>query len=252
MRTSTNLVALAAVFAALTLAACGHRSDPRMCNLRVNSFAMSHALSYRTYVLLPANQRVPPTDLEFQEYAWYVHRALMARNLAPARTPNEAQLAIFMDYGVGAPRESLQTYNIPVWGQTGVSASRTSGTVSTYGSQSYVNASTTYTPQYGVTGYRTHVESQTIFPRFATFSAVDLVAYRTTGQSVEVWKTQITSTGMSDDLRAVFPLMVAGSFDLFAVGSPGQVVRTISEDSPLSVWIRPSPIPPGAGTARIP
>ena len=178
-------------------------------SVSVNSFAAPNALAYRTYALIPADEKLPPSDLEFQEYSWYVHRVLMSRGLQPVAI-EQAQVAILLQYGIGEPREHTLTRSIPVWGQTGIASSTTTGTLSTYGNQTYVNAQTSYTPQYGVTGHKTHVETYTTFPRFVGISAVDLGAYRATRQMVEVWKTRIVSVGTSGDLRVVFPIMIAG------------------------------------------
>jgi hypothetical protein len=41
--------------------------------------------------------------------------------------------------------------------------------------------------------------------------AVDLDEYRQTEIEVQLWKTTVTSTGSSGDLRRVFPILVAAS-----------------------------------------
>ena len=41
--------------------------------------------------------------------------------------------------------------------------------------------------------------------------AIDLNEYRETEKEVQLWKTTVTSTGTSGDLRQVFPILVAAS-----------------------------------------
>lgn len=244
MRTSDHALPRLLLLAACYVAACANRPDLRVYGVRINSFASPEAPRYRTYFLLPASQKILASDLEFREYGWYVHRALMARGLQPAATLDEAELAVFVDYGVGEPHEHIETYDIPMWGQTGIASTTTTGTISTFGNQSQIRTSTSYTPQYGITGYRTKVETYTLFPRFALFSAVDLRVYRSTRQIVEIWKTQLTSIGVSDDLRTVFPIMVAAAVDLFGVSSGRTIERDLYDNSPQVVWLRTPPSGP--------
>ena len=214
-------------------------------SVSVNSFAAPTATAYRTYFILPADERVAPSDLEFNEFAWYVHRVLMQRGLQPARTIEEAQVAVLLDYGVGEPKEHTVVRSLPVWGQTGIASATTTGSISVYGNQAQLHAQTNYTPQYGVTGYTTKVENYTTYAKFATLRAVDVAAFRATRNLTEIWKTQIVSGGTSADLRQVFPVMVAAAADLVVTSTGRFVQRELREDSPIVIWMRTVPtLPP--------
>ncbi len=219
--------------------------------LSVNSFAGPNALAYRSYVLLPLQGGVQPTDLEFQEYSGYVATALAARGFRPAPSLDDAQVVVFLDYGMGEPREHSYTYDLPIWGQTGVKSSQTTSDVSAVGNTATIQSKTTYKPEYGVTGYTTYSASYTTFTGFALLSAVDVGRYKADRQIVEVWKTRIACVGKNGDLRGVFPAMIGGAWDLFAKSTGRIVERSVSDSSREVVWIR-NPKGPGPiqGTAQ--
>ena len=163
------------------------------------------------YILLPGNKDTKAEDLQFKEYATYVKRALSNQGFVPAESFEKANIAIFLVYGIGDPKESQYSYALPTWGQTGVSSSNTSGTVSSYGGYSSYSGTTSYTPTYGVTGSTTQIGSYTTYFRFMVLDAVDLDEYKKSKKEVQIWKTTVTSAGSSGDLRRIFPVLVAAS-----------------------------------------
>lgn len=163
------------------------------------------------YILLPGNKDTKAEDLQFKEYAAYVNRALIKQGFVPAESFEKANVAIFLVYGIGDPQEHQYTYSLPTWGQTGVSSSYTTGTISSYGGYGSYSGTTTYTPTYGITGSTTHIGSHNTYFRFMVLDAVDLDEYKKSKKEVQLWKTTVTSTGSSGELRKVFPILVAAS-----------------------------------------
>jgi hypothetical protein len=219
-----------------SLVGCVPHTKP--VNISVNAFAAPQATSYRRYIVLPMNDGVQESDLEFREFCIYLHRLLQARGFQPAKSPDEAELAIFFGYGIGDPQERSYSYNVPVWGQTGVASSTTVGQVTASGDNATFTSQTSNTPQYGVTGYRTEKGSVTTFTRYAMVNAVDVERYRQEQRVVEVWTTKITSTGVSGDLRTVLPVMLAGARDFVGVSSGSMVQRQIDLDGPEVLWMK--------------
>src|SRR5690606_34402428 len=75
------------------------------------------------------------------------------------------------------------------------------------------NQKTTNTPTYGVTGYKSVNQTVTQYLRYLAISAYDYNAFKDSGVEKIVWKTIITSSGTSGDLRKVFPyLIIAGQY----------------------------------------
>jgi len=192
-------------------------------------------------VLLPSEKGVEPTDLQFLEFARYIERILGPAGMKKAASIGDADLLIFLAYGIGAPQEHTYTYSVPTWGQTGVSSSYTTGTVSTYGGTSSYSGTTSYTPRYGITGSRTEVGSFTSFTRYFRLEAMDGAEFRETKGLKQVWVTSVVSSGSSGDLRLVFPYMVAAAHRRVGSNTGAALEIAIPEGDPLVRWVLGQP-----------
>ena len=215
----------------LILLMAGCASVPKY-HVNVDSLQAPDTDNRKSFILLPGNKNTSANDLQFKEYAAYINRALISRGFVPAESIETAQLAIFVVYGIGDPKQHQYSYSLPVWGQTGVSSSTTYGTLSTYGNYGTYSGTTTYNPTYGITGYTSHVGTYTTYFRFLVLDALDLSEYKKSKKEVQLWKTTVTSTGSSGDPRRVFPVMVAASKPYTATNSGHQINIEIYENDP--------------------
>lgn len=197
----------------------------------VDSISSGTPDATQRYMLFAGNKDASPEDLQFREFASYVKRALAARGFSEATSPKDVDIAIFLAYGIGDPQTHHYTYSLPMWGQTGVSSSYTTGTVSPYGTYS---ATTTSTPAYGVTGYTTLAGEDVTYFRFLIVDAYDVSASYQTNKLVPVWRTTVTSTGSRDDLRRVSPVLVASAQPYLGTNT-GKKVRVVLEETSPSV-----------------
>ncbi len=204
------------------VAGCSTIREPQI-RVVVDSLTSPAAQDHRTYVLLPGNDGVTWDDLQFQEYAQYVKRALHAQGFQLAEKAEDADVAIVLSYGIGDPQTQQYTYSLPVWGQTGVSSAHTYGTATAYGNMATYSGTTTYTPTYGITGYTTQVGSITTYFRYALMTAYDFEEFRESNKQVELWRTTITSSGTGGDLRRVFPVLVSAAAPYLATNTEKQV-----------------------------
>lgn len=175
----------------------------------VNAFATSDARTRQVYILIPGNEDVESTDLEFQEFAGYLHRALEMEGFTKAASESDAEVVIVATYMIGDPQSHTYTYSVPHWGQTGYSSATTYGTVQTYGNYGTYSGTTYYQPKYGITGYSTGVGEIVTYTRVLHLAAFDAQSVRAESTPAEVWRTTVVSTGTSGDLRQVFPYLVA-------------------------------------------
>ena len=197
--------------ALLLLAGC--TTTPNF-NVGINSYGGGSDTIYgRSYILIPSEKGTSIDDLEFKEFASYVERALGEKGMIRSSQFDSADVAIFLSYGIGNPETSEYSYSLPIWGQTGISSSYTSGLVNVYGNSANYSETTTYTPSYGITGYRNVQGSYTTYTRHIFLTAYDLEKYRVTEEEIVLWDTRIASTGISGDLRRVFPVMLAAAID---------------------------------------
>jgi hypothetical protein len=175
-----------------------------------------------------------------------VNRALIKRGFFPAVSFDKANVVIFLSYGIGDPQEHQFSYSVPVWGQTGVSSSSTYGSMNTHGSlntfgnygsyqgNTSFSSTTTYTPSYGITGFTSHIGSYKTYFRFMLLDAYDLNEYKSSKKEVQLWKTTVTSTGRSGDLRRVFPILVAASKKHIGKNT-GKKIQVALQDNDKSV-----------------
>jgi uncharacterized protein DUF4136 len=207
----------------------------------VDSLARPDSVARKSYVLLPGNKGTGADDLQFQEYATYVHRALAARGLVHATRLEDADIAVFLSYGIGDPQTHYYTYSLPIWGQTGYSGSTTSGALNTFGGYGTYSGTTTYTPTYGVTGYSNQLSSATTYFRFILLDAYDMESYKQEKTLAQVWRSTITSTGSSEDLRCVFPVMLAGSAKYLATNTGQKIEIGLDEENAAVLYIKGQP-----------
>ena len=230
--TKNMLYILVAVVAVL---ASGCAMGPSRFNINVSGITGPNPLEKTKYNILPLVKGVDKDDLQFQEFSTYVDRALLMKGFQKAAANEEPEITIFLSYGISDPTERIAS--APVFGQTGggttstFNATTTSNTYSNYGSTTG-NATTTgsvYTPPtFGVVGSQTY--SYSTYDRFLVLDAVDYMGFKETKKMKSLWKTTITSTGSSGDIRRVFPLLVAAAVPHIAENTGKQVSVVLTEN----------------------
>ena len=206
----------------------------------VDSLATSNAPLKKTYLLLPGNSGVTEADLQFKEYATYLKRVLEQKGYIYASSKEEADLAVYLSYGIGDPEVYQYSYNEPTWGYSGYLRARTHVvTETTKDGEKIYRSYVTYAPTYGITGYTTYVGSKTVYNRFAVITAFEYDQLKKEEEKeVQLWKTTITSTGASDDLRRIFPVLMAASIPYLATDTGHKVHVTISENDNVVLKVK--------------
>jgi len=204
-------------------------------SVNVDSINRTNLPSGTKYMIASGNKDVNQDDLQFMEYVSYVKRALMLNNFLLVKNVNEADVLIFLSYGIGEPAEHQYSYSSPIYGQTGVSSSTTTGSVTSFGNMATGSATTTYTPTYGVVGSSTHSGTFVTYTRFFALKAIDAKKVIQKEAPLELWSTKVISTGTSDDLRRVFPVMVAAAKPYIGKNTGNKIVINLNEGDDV-VW----------------
>jgi hypothetical protein len=195
----------------------------------VSGFSDPNHASGHSYCLLSGKDGVTVDDLEFREYAGYLRRGLGQAGFSEATNLDEADLAIFVSYGIGDAKEQAYSYSLPVYGQTGGGSYNYSGTTySAYGSAT-TYGTMTQTPQYGVVGSQQFYGSTLTYLRYLTVDALDMKTLRNEKKTVSIWRTDVMSRGTSGDLRGVIPVMVAAATPNFGKNTKKQIVIDITD-----------------------
>ena len=182
----------------------------------------------RRYVLLPAAADITVHDLQFQEFARYIHVSLATQEYEPVDEVAQADVVLFMHYGIGNPQQVTSTY--PIIGKTGGGTSTFSGTVYGTGGSAQASGTVTKKPQYGVVG--TGAATKTRYTRHLILEAVDARHYLRTEEIMPVWKTTVTSTGKTGDIRRVFPVLVTAAEPYWGKNTGQQVGMWLSGYDP--------------------
>lgn len=196
--------------------------------------AAPDALQKKRYILVPGAEEVREDDLQFIEFAKYANKILQQNGFIEVSIPDEADIAIALSYSVSDPEFYNYSYSTPTWGQTGVAASNTTGTITTFGNTATYSDTTTYTPTYGITGSQNHTGTDVFYYRDLRLSAYDLATYSESQPMRQVWISKAYSVGASGDLRKVLPYMFASMRNLIAASS-GQKIRIMLKENDETV-----------------
>lgn len=218
--------------------------------MAIDALASQAADHRQSYVILPGNEGVKRGDLQYLEYERYLARALELRGFEPVENREDADFAVLLLYGIGDPVISHRTYMWPIWGETGIRSSTTTGnargsgnatrygdTVSGSGNVSY-SETTTYTPSYGITGYTPQTKTTVSYIRHAVMIAYDLPTYLATGEEVEIWRTVVQSEGPTDDLRRAMPVLIGAAAEHMATSTGKRLSVRMSENAPVVRAVR--------------
>lgn len=209
--------------AAVSLVGCAGLGQRIESTVTVFHQLPSSVLPTGTYAVVPWRE-ADSNNLEFQAYAEQVRARLVSygAQVVPAGQP--AKYAVFLEFGIDDGRTVSSSYAIPQWGVTGSTSSNTTGTITRVGSTSYVNATTTSTPTYGVTGYSQGTVNATVYRRFMNMDIVDVSEMG--GQPKKIFQSRLKSEGSCGMMPTLVPLFVSAVFESFPGESgKGRTVR---------------------------
>lgn len=165
-------------------------------------------------------------SLEYQSYARAIGEEFAKRGYAVVDKVGESNMLALIDYGIDDGRDVVSSRAVPQYGVTGYN-SFTSGTVTNYGGMSSINATTTRTPTYGLTGYRQVVDTDTVYKRFLN---LDIFKPGVDGQQPKrVYEGRLRSEGSCGTLVSVMPVFIQAIFTEF----PGQSGTARNVNLPL-------------------
>jgi len=170
-----------------------------------------------TYFLKHASNPATDITLQFREYASLVERTLRSKGLVRVLDSDQAQLVVLLDYGIGDEKRTSRVYSVPTFGQTGNTATYNPGV--SYRGQVQIPPSVTNTPTMGVTGSSTGSVVDSSYDRWLKLTAISSPEFKTNGTIRELWQVDVKSTGSSNDLRRILPIMVYAAREYIGVNT---------------------------------
>jgi hypothetical protein len=192
------------------------------------------------YVLLNGNAEGQENDLFFREFSAYFIPILAQKGYQQVATRDKADIEIFFRYGVSDGRAGIHTFTHPLYETFG-------GNTITFTETKTDSSGTTTTTQGTV-----HVPLQTQYVGTAVESSsyveytcsAALEAYKiSTDEAKEeqpavLWKTLMSSTSDSNDLRSVIPIMAAAAEPYLAGNSGAAKSIRMKLDDPRVLQIK--------------
>jgi predicted small secreted protein len=207
--------------------------------VQIDSIGTNVYEAEKTYIVVPTDQQVKPDDLRFREYAGYLQKILAEKGYREVASSEEANIIVYMTYGVGDPETHTYAYSMPIYGQIGVTV--TPGHPAPQPSPGTPPSRPPfphYSPIYGIVGSKTEYQNYTTYFRYCKIEAFDLKSLRENNQERQLWSTIITSRGSSDDLRYAMPYMLAAAKDYIGVNTGTKIEVTINEKDPKVTMLK--------------
>jgi hypothetical protein len=179
------------------------------------------------------DESISKHDLKNQEFEKYLKKILAPKGYSFTDSSDTANVVIFYEYGISDPKIYTSQEVIPVWGQTGVSSSKTE-TRTDFSGRPY--AHTTYEPSYGVVGSNVVTNTEIKYMRWANVSAFDADYYRKTGGNKMIWLTEMRSEGETDDLRMMLPYLLTAARKYIGENHTNRINITLNSD-PVSAEV---------------
>ena len=191
----------------------------------IQSFG-NYDMEGKTFYVISANPNISNKDLEFLDYKDYITQCLILKKAILCENSDSADVCVLFDYGV-VDKSYVANVPIPIWGITGsTSVTTTSSYVGRYGS--FLSSTTVSSVTTGVTGILNQKENIQDYRR-----VINLYAYDNkdrTSDPVMLWKTNVSSSGISRDLQEVIPYIAYLALPYIGFQANRIVRRTINTD----------------------
>lgn len=173
-----------------------------------------------TIAVLPSNESVA-TSLEYKTYKTKLETYLRAEGfrVVSVNSSSAPRLTALLNYGIDDGKLVTETYSVPVYGQTGVISSTTTGSVNLYGNYGSYSGTTYYTPTYGITGYTTGSTTSSVYTRVVHLDIFD--SSPDPSKPRKIYEAKVVSKGACSGMNSVIDEMFTALFKNFRGPSGG-------------------------------
>ncbi len=225
-----RIVSAITVMLAALLAGCSSTIP-----VKVDSITSAGQEAGRSYVWFSGMEGVAQDDLHFREFSRYFRTVLERRGYREG-SADGADLAIYFSYGVTPGRTVYYTTSTPIYGWFG---GDTYVYVESEGDAGKQTTRTITTPIYRrVVGVDVDTRSYTPFTGFATLVAKRYQPGTGARQMETLWKITVSTTGRSNDLRALMPALALAAEPYIGIDSGAARVVRVKRDDPALLELR--------------
>jgi hypothetical protein len=194
----------------------------------INCFSQPTAIADKTCIILSGLDKIPSSDLQFQEFQPYVQRALEHQGYRVTDDPQKARIEILVSYTISGPIQdgfAVNTIPQPTY------AVYTPNTAAPYSRKAGWPMGSEVV--YAVPVYPTYMYLKTV-----VLEAWDAGKGAKKPQGLQLWKMMITTSASSNDLRDAFPVMMAAAMDYIGRDTQKLVSVTIKENDDKVQYIK--------------
>ncbi|MFX0198756.1 MAG: hypothetical protein ACFFCW_21750 [Candidatus Hodarchaeota archaeon] len=188
----------------------------------------------KKYVLYSAVKGISVDDLYFREHSGYFREILKQQGYREVQDRENADVAIYFDYGISGGKVIHHTYTRPVYATVGgETIDVTERHIDASGkTTSKTTRSVFIPPREYVVGITTERESYTVYTTHALLEAKAIKPEDQTQDGRTLWKTIITTTSQLDDLRRLMPMLAIASAPYLGTNTRGVQTVDLGENDP--------------------
>ena len=202
------------------------------CGLQVSTAieaqAQPNARSETRFTLAASDTNVTPRNPDFIALGKSVARALAAQGFEQARSADDADLVVVVDWMVSDPKVVARHAGGDVGGPavTGSAPGRAGMPV----------GGTNNPGSFGF-GAEGQDRGELVYTRVVTLKGVDRSAYRADPQAKPLWEMKLTSEGDTDDVPSFAPFMAAAAMPYLATNA-GKVRNRVAQTEDPVKYVR--------------
>ncbi len=206
--------------------------------VKVDSIVGSESPPDKTYSWFSGMQNVPQDDLYFREFSNYFRSVLKQQGYVESKDGNAA-VAIYFSYGVSPGKTVQYTTSTPLYDWFGGDTVVYVQTKDEGGGQVSRTTSTVTTPLYRrMVGVDVDTRSYTIFTSYAILEAKRYQPGSKPEEMKTLWKTTVSTTGRSNDLRALMPVLATAAAPYIGVDTGAAKIIKVQKDDPKLVELK--------------
>lgn len=210
--------------------------------VQVNAIADAAATPGGTrYVLRNGNPDGGEDGLFFREFSAYFIPLLAQKGYQRVESSDKADIVIYFRYAVSDGRTGVSTFSHPLYETIGGNTINVTETKTDSGGTTTTTHSTLHIPLQTIyVGTAVESQSYTVYTSNAALEAYKIEAGTTeeATQHKVLWKTLISSTGESNDLRTTMPAMAAAAAPYLGGNSGAAVTVTLKPDDPQIIAVK--------------
>lgn len=223
---------------AIAFAAVGIVGCAQVYDVRVDAIARPEAMGGRSFRIVAKQPALETSDPHYLQAAQLVRNALEGHGMYEAPRPEDADVVVEIDYGVGPQRTKIRSEGVPP-PMTGTMAAQQA----ILGPPSPLTPGTVVLPDGRLAqplGSEETLEAYSVFDKHLSISARENTGEETAtsrgGQ--ELWRVDVSVEDEKTDLATVLPIMAGAAADYIGSNTDARESIRVSEEAKAVAFVK--------------